>query len=60
MGAYKSICYKVEDAFVKLLTKKHNSEEVTQKVIAYRNEKESGKALRNKVDTLKRGKERIG
>lgn len=44
MGLYKTICYKVEDSFVKLITKKNDLELVLQKVDSYRKEKEAIKA----------------
>ncbi|MBV6682580.1 hypothetical protein KV679_02625 [Bacillus sp. JRC01] len=36
MGVYKSICYKVEDLFVKTLTKKQDESVVREKVVNYR------------------------
>ncbi|MBZ5751347.1 PH domain-containing protein [Metabacillus rhizolycopersici] len=36
MGVYRNICYKVENVFVKILTKKQNSEAIEDKVINYR------------------------
>lgn len=40
MGIYRKVCYKVEDLFVKLLSKKQNSASVKEKVNDYRLEKE--------------------
>jgi len=48
MGVYRSICYKVEDAFVKLITKKEEPEQVKEKVEKYRIEKEAGKTRKKK------------
>jgi len=36
MGVYKNICYKVEDLFVKTLTKKQDESVVREKVANYR------------------------
>ncbi|CAG9620326.1 hypothetical protein [Sutcliffiella rhizosphaerae] len=41
MGIYKTVCYKVEDVFVKLLSKKQDSELVKEKVSTYRTTKEN-------------------
>ncbi|QGH33175.1 hypothetical protein GI584_03600 [Gracilibacillus salitolerans] len=40
MGIYRTACYKVEDVFIKMLTRKQNSDEVREKVEAYRTQKE--------------------
>lgn len=48
MGVYRSICYKVEDAFVKLITKKEEPEQVKEKVEKYRIEKDAEKARKKK------------
>lgn len=47
MGVYRTICYKVEDVFIKVLSKGKNPDEVKQKVIAFRTDKEQLK-LENK------------
>jgi hypothetical protein len=43
MGIYQKICYKTEDIFVKLLTKKQGTVLVKEKVESYRSKKESEK-----------------
>lgn len=48
MGVYKTVCYKVEDIFVKLITKNEDQEEVKQKVLSFRQEKELEKARKKK------------
>ncbi|WP_153124606.1 PH domain-containing protein [Peribacillus tepidiphilus] len=53
MGIYRNICYKVEDAFVKFLTKGKDPEEIRKKVEAYRKEKEQER-LRKKEEAEKR------
>ncbi|QNF29647.1 PH domain-containing protein [Metabacillus elymi] len=53
MGVYRSICYKVEDAFIKLITKKQEPEQVTQKVENYRKQKEEEKARKKKENAEK-------
>lgn len=53
MGVYKSICYKVEDAFVKLITKKQDPKQVTQKVENYRKQKEEEKIRKKKENDEK-------
>jgi hypothetical protein len=40
MGIYRKCCYKVEDLFVKFLSKKQDSDSVKEKVNYYRLEKE--------------------
>lgn len=59
MGLYRSVCYKVEDVFVKLISKKLDSEQVTQKVESYRKLNVEAKALKKeenvkKVEALKK------
>jgi len=39
MGIYRSVCHKVEDLFVKMLTKKQEPEEVKLKVESYREQR---------------------
>lgn len=39
MELYRAICYKVEDIFVNMLSKKHNREQIKEKVNFYRTEK---------------------
>ncbi|MBM7605590.1 vacuolar-type H+-ATPase subunit I/STV1 [Metabacillus crassostreae] len=56
---YRSVCYKVEDVFVKLISKKLDSEQVTLKVESYRKLNEEVKALKKeenvkKVEALKK------
>jgi hypothetical protein len=43
MGIYQKICYKTEDLFVKLLTKKQDKVLVKEKVQTYRSNKEAAK-----------------
>lgn len=43
MGIYQKICYKTEDLFVKLLTKKQDDVLVKEKVQTYRSNKEAAK-----------------
>ncbi|MGM7719180.1 PH domain-containing protein [Metabacillus sp. Hm71] len=62
MGVYRSICYKVEDAFVKLITKKQEPEQVKEKVEKYRIEKEAEKVRKKresaeKMEKLKKEQE---
>jgi len=40
MNLYRKVCYKVEDAFIKLLTKKQETTAVVEKVSHYRLERE--------------------
>lgn len=40
MGIYRTVCHKVEDLFVKVLSKKQDLEGVKIKVNHYRSEKE--------------------
>ncbi|MGG3641024.1 hypothetical protein [Bacillus gobiensis] len=51
MGVYRNICYKVEDVFVKMLTKKHNREIILEKVSNYRLGKEEDKAAKKIIAT---------
>lgn len=44
MGVYKSVCYKVEDVFVRMLSRKKDSNVVQVKVTDYRQAKEAQKA----------------
>lgn len=44
MGVYRSVCYRVEDVFVKMLSKKKDSNAVQVKVTDYRQTKEAQKA----------------
>ncbi|MGQ4668010.1 cell envelope integrity protein TolA [Metabacillus halosaccharovorans] len=53
MGVYRSICYKVEDAFVKLIAKKKDPEQVKEKVEKYRVEIEAEKA-RKKIESAEK------
>ncbi|MGP4060029.1 hypothetical protein [Halobacillus sp. H74] len=41
MGIYQTLCYKAEDAFVKIITKDKNKKEVEYKVHSYRENKET-------------------
>ncbi|WP_180953523.1 hypothetical protein [Bacillus sp. T33-2] len=43
MGLYQTICHKVENAFVKVLTRKQEPEQVKIKVQTYRMHKEQHK-----------------
>ncbi|MBD1382337.1 PH domain-containing protein [Metabacillus arenae] len=53
MGIYRTFCYNVEDIFVKLITKKQDHEQVTQKVENYRKQKEDEKARKKKENLEK-------
>ncbi|WP_347552932.1 PH domain-containing protein (plasmid) [Pseudalkalibacillus hwajinpoensis] len=44
MGVYRTVCYKVEDVFVRVLSRKQDSETITMKVMDYRGSKEAQKA----------------
>ncbi|MGG4466554.1 hypothetical protein ABER68_00785 [Paenibacillus alvei] len=46
MGIYKTVCYKVDDMFVKVLARKKEREQVLNKVAAYRNNKQEQKLRR--------------
>ncbi|WP_338749880.1 PH domain-containing protein [Bacillus sp. FJAT-52991] len=48
MGIYRSICYKVEDVFIKLLTKGQDPVAVKQKVTEFRTQKEALKLEKKK------------
>jgi len=39
LGLYQTICYKVEDVFISMLSKKHKREQIKGKVDLYRAEK---------------------
>ncbi|WP_157723860.1 hypothetical protein [Domibacillus aminovorans] len=43
MKIYRKICYKVEDLFIKMMTRKQEPEEVQAKVQAFRQQRESVK-----------------
>ncbi|WP_379968840.1 hypothetical protein [Ectobacillus sp. sgz5001026] len=43
MGLYRTICYKVEDEFVKILTRKQDPTIIRERVLAYRSEQESSR-----------------
>lgn len=49
MGIYNNFCYKVEDAIVKITTKKENADEVQQKVVNYRKRITHEKAIKKRV-----------
>ncbi|WP_173918969.1 hypothetical protein [Halobacillus sp. Marseille-Q1614] len=51
LGIYRTVCYKVEDLFIRMMSRNQNSEEIKQKVIDYRNQKEMDK--RRKRQELK-------
>ncbi|MFC0523890.1 GRAM domain-containing protein [Pontibacillus salicampi] len=40
MGVYRTVCYKVEDAFIKVIAKNSDPNEVNNKVLTYRQDKE--------------------
>jgi hypothetical protein len=46
VGIYRTICYKVEDLFVNVLSKNQNPAIVREKVLDYRNNKEIVKKQR--------------
>lgn len=52
MGIYRTVCHKVEDIFVKVLTKKQDSAVITEKVSQYRSQKE--KAIQEKKEKRKK------
>ncbi|MGF7015395.1 hypothetical protein [Ornithinibacillus bavariensis] len=52
MGIYRTVCHKVEDVFIKMMTHNQNSDEVKQKVVAFRNQKENERQ-RNKLENSK-------
>src|SRR4051812_18119912 len=49
MGFYKTICYSVEDSFIKMMTRKKDPALVREKVLTYRSEKENKKALKKSI-----------
>ncbi|WP_257349798.1 hypothetical protein [Pseudalkalibacillus decolorationis] len=53
MGIYQNVCYKVEDAFVKLLTKKEDTTVIKEKVATYRTAQKEKRDLK-KVETQER------
>jgi hypothetical protein len=53
MGFYRNICYKVEDVFVKILTKRQDSAAIEDKVINYRLKKVEEKIVKKKVTQQK-------
>jgi hypothetical protein len=48
MNLYRKVCYKVEDAFIKLLTKKQETTAVVERVSHYRLEREKIRLATNK------------
>ncbi|MGM7703459.1 hypothetical protein ACSVDE_17135 [Pseudalkalibacillus sp. Hm43] len=54
MGIYQKVCYKVEDTFVKMLTKKSDQNVIKEKVETYRAEKEEEKAKKKAEAQAKR------
>lgn len=48
MGIYRSVCFKVEDVIVKLLTKKQDPKQIEQRVSSYRLKVEQEKEMRKK------------
>ena len=52
MGFYQNICYSVEDFFVKILSKKRDTDVVKRKVDKYRIEKESQRLRRKNTDKI--------
>lgn len=52
MGIYQTVCHKVEDIFVKVLTKKQDSAIITERVSQYRSQKE--KAHQEKKENKKK------
>jgi hypothetical protein len=53
MGIYRTISYKVEDVFIKLLSKKQDAEMIKEKVATYRTRKEE---VRNQRKLNKKSK----
>lgn len=53
MGVYRTICYKVEDVFVGLLTKGKEHEEVKEKVNAFRRMKEAEQSKKKETRAQK-------
>ncbi|MGE8078317.1 hypothetical protein [Peribacillus loiseleuriae] len=52
MGLYRSICYSVEDAFVKMMTRKKDPAMVREKVMTYRSEKENKKHVKKSKNKI--------
>lgn len=52
MAIYRTICYKVEDLFIKVIARKQDASIVKEKVSTYRFEKENKKELHNKTKNL--------
>ncbi|MFF2446499.1 hypothetical protein ACFVSW_05280 [Neobacillus sp. NPDC058068] len=48
MELYRIVCHKVEDVFIKMLTRKQNQQEIKQKVETFRNQKAIEKELKKK------------
>ncbi|MFJ7728457.1 hypothetical protein ACIQXV_20195 [Neobacillus sp. NPDC097160] len=59
MGLYHTVCYKIEDLFVKVLSKKENQHITKEKVIKYRMGKEEFRQQR-KLEKGKKKAERNG
>lgn len=57
MGIYRTICYKVEDIIVKIISKKQDQNSIKEKVITYRIENEKRLAKQKSVRIRKRGEE---
>lgn len=53
MGIYQNICYKVEDIFIKILTKKQDPAAVKTKVSNYRSEKKRAIIQRKEARTMR-------
>jgi hypothetical protein len=53
MGIYRTICYKVEDVFVKMITKQQEPSIVREKVAVYRSERENKKSLKGQKYTTR-------
>lgn len=53
MGIYQTVCHKIEDVFVKVLTRKHDSEQVKIKVESYRKQKDEEKIQKKAVRQAK-------
>lgn len=54
MGIYRKICYKVEDAFIKMLSKGKDPVEIKQKVADFRTKQEALKVEKKKALEAKR------
>jgi hypothetical protein len=48
MGLYRIVCHKVEDLFIKMLTRKQNHLEIKQMVEGFRNQKTIEKERKKK------------